>query len=89
MQRCQVPFGSLSGSGDPAFGAKVFYDSIVKGTMTDDMARIYVYGRYLMHGGDPDRFGDLTTEDLQIMCIVDLGTQTKNTYDLARLLSHR
>ncbi len=38
-----------------------------KGEFSPVSAEMYAFGIYLMHGGDPDRFADLTQDQIQIL----------------------
>lgn len=46
-----------------------------KGDFSPYTLEMYAYGVYLMHGGDPERFEDLTMDQIQIMITSYMGTQ--------------
>lgn len=41
--------------------------------MEGDMAFLFAYGIWLRNGCDPDRFGDLNPNDIQIMLSTEVG----------------
>lgn len=45
----------------------LFEDAVSKGEFSPVSAEIYAFGIYLMHGGDPDKFADLTQDQIQIL----------------------
>lgn len=72
----------IGSTGDREFGVHLFEDAILRDNMSSDMVLLYAYGRYLLHGGDPEKFLDLTPDDIQIMYITDVLSQRKNTQDV-------
>lgn len=47
------------------------------GNFSEESGVLYTYGRYLLGGGTPDGFLDLTPDDVQAMYTVALGDQMK------------
>lgn len=60
---------------------------IVEGGMSSDAAFQTAYGLYLLGGGTPDGFQDLTVDDVQTMLSVHNGMQTRQRTALVRDIS--
>lgn len=45
-----------------------------------------MYGEYLLNGGTPERFMDLTHDEVQLMITVSSATRAKERNDLMRAL---
>lgn len=71
----------IGDSGDRAFGVRLLENAVLRDEMSSDTILVYTYGRYLLHGGDPEKFLDLTMDDIQIMYISDALYQKKSTQD--------
>lgn len=52
--------------------------------ISPDVALTQAYGLYLMHGGTPDGFYELTPDDVQIMYSAYLATQAYNRHELIK-----
>jgi hypothetical protein len=72
----------IGSTGDREFGVHLLEDAVLRDQMSSDTILLYTYGRYLMNGGDPERFLDLTRDDIQIMYISDALYQRKSTQDI-------
>ena len=72
MCRCRIhqfcpPFCSVGAVPDYDYGLISFADSITSGEVQGQTALLYGYGLYLMGGGTPSDFMDLTESDIQIL----------------------
>lgn len=54
-----------------------FEDMIVSGSMSSDAAFHMAYGIYLMGGGTPEGFRDLTVDDVQTILSTHNGLQAR------------
>jgi hypothetical protein len=60
---------------------------IVEGSMSSDGAYHMAYGLYLLGGGTPDGFYDLTIDDVQTILSVHNGVQARLRDAIARDIS--
>lgn len=58
-------------------------NGIMEGSQSSNVALMQIYGEYLLGGGSPDRFMDLTPDEIQLMLIVASAGREK---ERARLL---
>lgn len=61
------------------FGLHIYESDLEEGTLTGPSALVYGYGIYLMGGGTPEGFEDLTDTDVQILISTYTGIQMRNT----------
>lgn len=52
--------------------------------ISPDIALRQAYGLYLMHGGTPDGFEDLTPDDVQIMYSAYMATMAYDRHELIK-----
>jgi hypothetical protein len=63
----------------------VLFQAIIRNEdLSEEETMMYVYGLYLMHGGSPEKFDDLTMTDIQLMYVAYLGEQKRNSKEVAR-----
>ena len=75
----------MSFSGDKEFGAIEFSKAISSGEgVTPNIALKQAYGLYLMHGGTPEGFMDLTPDDVQMMYTAYISTATYHRRELIK-----
>ena len=55
----------------------LFQDGIVEGNLSNEGALLYAYGIYLMNGGTPEGFSQLTNNDIQILLYSYTGTNIR------------
>lgn len=55
---------------------------MMSGNMSPDMSVMNVYGLYLAHGGTPDRFMDMTMDDIQTMYTSFMALNKNNSKDI-------
>lgn len=72
----------IGNTGDRAFGIHLLEDAVLRDQMSPDTILVYTYGRYLLHGGDPEKFLDMNSDDIQLMYIADVLYQQKSTQDM-------
>lgn len=54
---------------------RVFADAVERGDIGGESAVMAAYGVYLMNGGTPSGFAEMTVDDVQIMLTTYLGMQ--------------
>lgn len=52
--------------------------------ISPDVALKQAYGLYLLHGGTPDGFEDMTPDDVQIMYSAYMATMAYNRHELIK-----
>lgn len=60
------------------FGLHIYESDLESGMLAGPSALVYGYGIYLMGGGTPEGFEDLTETDVQILISTYNGIQMRN-----------
>ena len=63
---------------------RTYSETIATGSIEGDAAYVAAYGIYLMNGGRPDDFLDMTPDDVQIMLATYLALQRRQADALIR-----
>ena len=73
--------------GDREFGIRMYADALRRDQLSPEMSYLYVYSQYLIHGGTPDEFMNLTADDIQLMYATDRINHQKTAHDIADILA--
>ena len=69
---------------DYEFGLHLYEEGVVTGRIGERAALAYTYGLYLMGGGTPDGFMDMTVFDAQILLTTADGIRTRERNELLK-----
>lgn len=70
---------------DYEFGTRLYGEAVATGNLNDERgATIYAYGLYLMGGGTPEGFMDLTPYDAQVLIATADGIRVRERNELLK-----
>ena len=69
---------------DYEFGLHLYEEGVVTGRIGERAARTYAYGLYLMGGGTPDGFMDMTVFDAQVLLTTADGLRTRERNEILK-----
>lgn len=60
---------------------------MTEGDLGGEAELMYAYGTYLLSGGSPDAFWDLTLDDIQLIVATDAGRRANLVRSIARVIA--
>ena len=63
---------------------RTYIDTLARGDVQGESAMMMAYGLYLLNGGRPSDFSDLTPDDVQVMVATYFGLQARQADAIAR-----
>ena len=69
---------------DYEFGLHLYEEGVVSGRIGERAALTYAYGLYLMGGGTPEGFMDMTVFDVQVLLTTADGIRARESNELLK-----
>lgn len=60
----------------------LYSQAILEDNLSPESSTLYVYSQYLLNGGIPENFMNLTDSDIQLMYTTDMSVRKKQTKDI-------